>query len=102
MNRRLSRWLSSTLFGFTLAVSCTTLAQTPRPAGPQSNAPVKVDSETISGLGARNIGSAQMSGRVAAIDAVQEGQRLTVYIGSASGGVWKSVNGGTRLSRCRR
>ena len=35
-----------------------------------------------------------MSGRVAAIDAVQEGQRLTVYIGSASGGVWKSVNGG--------
>jgi photosystem II stability/assembly factor-like uncharacterized protein len=59
------------------------------------NAPVKVDSETISGLGARNIGSAAMSGRVAAIDAVREGQRLTVYIGSASGGVWKSVNGGT-------
>src|SRR5215475_8440531 len=56
---------------------------------------VKVDSETISGLGARNIGSAAMSGRVAAIDAVQEGQRLTVYVGSASGGVWKSVNGGT-------
>ncbi len=56
---------------------------------------VKVDSETISGLGARNIGSAAMSGRVAALDAVQEGQRLTVYIGSASGGVWKSVNGGT-------
>src|SRR5215467_9098767 len=58
-------------------------------------AAVKVDSETISGLGARNIGSAAMSGRIAAIDAVQEGQRLTVYIGSASGGVWKSVNGGT-------
>ena len=57
--------------------------------------PVKVDSETISGLGARNIGSATMSGRVAAIDAVKEGQRLTVYIGAASGGVWKSANGGT-------
>ena len=56
---------------------------------------VKVDSDSISGLGARNIGSAAMSGRIAAIDAVQEGQRLTVYIGSASGGVWKSVNGGT-------
>ncbi|HEV2749212.1 MAG TPA: hypothetical protein VGV12_01665 [Gemmatimonadales bacterium] len=56
---------------------------------------VKVDSETISGLGARNIGSAAMSGRVAAIAAVQEGARLTVYIGAASGGVWKSVNGGT-------
>jgi photosystem II stability/assembly factor-like uncharacterized protein len=69
----------------------------PRPAAetPASSAPVKVDSETISGLGARNIGSAAMSGRVAAIDAVHEGQRLTIYIGSASGGVWKSVNGGT-------
>src|SRR6202171_4055679 len=55
----------------------------------------KVDSETISGLGARNIGSAAMSGRVAAIAAVHEGNRLTVYLGSASGGVWKSVNGGT-------
>lgn len=56
---------------------------------------VKFDSETISGLGARNIGSAAMSGRIAAVDAVQEGNRLTVYVGSASGGVWKSVNGGT-------
>jgi photosystem II stability/assembly factor-like uncharacterized protein len=58
-------------------------------------AQTKVDSETISGLGARNIGSATMSGRVSAIDAVHEGNRLTVYIGAASGGVWKSTNGGT-------
>src|SRR3989475_6515404 len=57
--------------------------------------PVKVDSETFSGLGARNIGSAAMSGRIAAVAAVQEGPRLTVYVGAASGGVWKSVNGGT-------
>ena len=55
----------------------------------------KFDSEAISGLGARNIGSATMSGRVAAIAAVKENGRLTVYIGAASGGVWKSVNGGT-------
>ena len=74
------------LLGIALSVS----AQPAAPTGP-----VKVDSETISGLGARNIGSATMSGRVAAIDAVHEGSRLTVYIGSASGGVWKSVNGGT-------
>jgi photosystem II stability/assembly factor-like uncharacterized protein/outer membrane lipoprotein-sorting protein len=57
--------------------------------------PVKIDSDTISGLGARNIGSAAMSGRIAAIDAVKEGSRLTIYVGAASGGVWKSVNGGT-------
>ena len=55
----------------------------------------KMDAETISGLGARNIGSAAMSGRIAALDAVWEGERLTVYVGAASGGVWKSVNGGT-------
>jgi photosystem II stability/assembly factor-like uncharacterized protein len=61
----------------------------------QQQPAVKVDSETISGLGARNIGSAAMSGRVAALDAVHEGQRLTIYVGAASGGVWKSVNGGT-------
>jgi photosystem II stability/assembly factor-like uncharacterized protein len=60
-----------------------------------AQAPIKVDSDTISGLGARNIGSATMSGRIAAIDAVWEGARLTVYIGSASGGVWKSQNNGT-------
>ena len=61
-----------------------------RPAGPP-----RFDSDTISGLGARNIGSAVMSGRIAALAAVHEGQRLTVYVGAASGGVWKSVNGGT-------
>jgi len=55
----------------------------------------KFDSDTISGLGARNIGSAAMSGRVAAIAAVTESGRLTVYVGAASGGVWKSMNGGT-------
>ena len=63
--------------------------------GAAGQTPVKVDSDTISGLGARNIGSATMSGRIAAVDGVQEGQRLTVYVGSASGGVWKSQNGGT-------
>jgi photosystem II stability/assembly factor-like uncharacterized protein len=55
----------------------------------------KFDSDTISGLGARNIGSATMSGRIAAIGAVKEDGKLTVYVGSASGGVWKSTNGGT-------
>ena len=60
-----------------------------------AQAPVKVDSDTISGLGARNIGSAAMSGRITSVTGVSEGQRLTIYIGAASGGVWKSVNGGT-------
>ena len=69
-----------------LALAC------PSPSAAQG---VKVDSDTISGLGARNIGSAQMSGRVTSVAAVKENGRLTVYIGAASGGVWKSMNGGT-------
>ena len=55
----------------------------------------KYDSATISGLPARNIGSATMSGRIAAVDAVEQDGRVTLFVGAASGGVWKSVNGGT-------
>jgi photosystem II stability/assembly factor-like uncharacterized protein len=64
-------------------------------AAPVRAQQVQFDSDTISGLGARNIGSATMSGRVAAVTAVKEDGRLTVYVGAASGGVWKSSNGGT-------
>jgi photosystem II stability/assembly factor-like uncharacterized protein len=54
---------------------------------------VKIDSETFEGLTARALGPAAMSGRITAIDAYP-GDRLTIYVGSASGGVWKSTNGG--------
>ena len=54
-----------------------------------------MDSGVISGLGARNIGSAAMSGRVAAVAAHEEHGKTTVYVGAASGGVWKSLDGGT-------
>src|SRR5437763_7343292 len=57
--------------------------------------PVKYDSGTVSGLPARNIGSATMSGRIAAVTAVHEDRRLTFFAGAASGGVWKSINGGS-------
>ena len=57
--------------------------------------PARFDAGVISGLPARNIGSAEMSGRIAAVAAVAEAGRLTVFAASASGGVWKSVNGGT-------
>ena len=38
----------------------------------------------ISGLGARNIGSAAMSGRIAAVAACNEGGKTTLYVGAAS------------------
>jgi photosystem II stability/assembly factor-like uncharacterized protein len=88
MNRKSMRCSSVAILSFVLGCGAFVHAQQQQPSA------VRVDAETISGLSARNIGSAAMSGRVAAIDAVQEGQRLTIYIGAASGGVWKSVNGG--------
>jgi photosystem II stability/assembly factor-like uncharacterized protein len=60
-----------------------------------AQAAYKFDAATVSGLPARNIGSAMMSGRIAALDAVEQDGRITVFVGAASGGVWKSVNGGT-------
>ena len=57
--------------------------------------PPAVDAGVISGLGARNIGSAAMSGRISALAARNEGGKTTVYVGAASGGIWRSLDGGT-------
>lgn len=54
----------------------------------------KWDSSVFGGLEARAIGPAAMGGRIAALDAVKR-ERLIIYVGAASGGVWKSDNGGT-------
>src|SRR6202790_1901643 len=59
-----------------------------------AQAPYRFDAATVSGLPARNIGSAVMSGRVAALDAVEEDGRLTVFFGAASGGGGQAVNDG--------
>jgi photosystem II stability/assembly factor-like uncharacterized protein len=59
--------------------------------------PPAFNSGTISGLGARNIGSAAMSGRISSIAGVHEPSgKITLFVGAASGGVWKSDDGGTR------
>ena len=87
MNASSRNFLRMTLL-LAAASLCATL-----PASAQ--APYRYDAATVSGLPARNIGSATMSGRIAALDAVEENGRITVFVGAASGGVWKSVNGGT-------
>src|SRR5436190_22659604 len=52
---------------------------------------------TISGLGARNIGSATMSGRISAVAGTREPSgKITLFVGAASGGVWKSDDSGIR------
>jgi photosystem II stability/assembly factor-like uncharacterized protein len=54
---------------------------------------VTLTADTFGGLHARSIGPATMSGRIAAIDAVTT-EPLTLYVGAASGGVWKTIDGG--------
>ena len=68
--------------------------QVTAPPAPKGGAAV-LDSGVISGIGARNIGSAAMSGRIAAVAAYHEDGKTIVYVGAASGGVWKSSDGGT-------
>ncbi len=53
----------------------------------------QLDMEKLSDMKPRSIGPAGMSGRVTAIDVVLNEPQV-MYIGTASGGLWKSVSGG--------
>ncbi len=53
----------------------------------------QIDPEMLAGMAARSIGPAGMSGRIADIEAVESNPEI-VYVGTATGGVWKSANGG--------
>lgn len=54
----------------------------------------KIDMELMNDLKPRNIGPAGMSGRVTAIDVDLSNPNI-IYVGTASGGLWKSENAGT-------
>ena len=54
----------------------------------------QLDLSNFKNLNIRNVGPANMSGRITAIDAVGDNPNI-IYLGAASGGVWKSENGGT-------
>jgi photosystem II stability/assembly factor-like uncharacterized protein len=58
----------------------------------------RFDSGMISGLGSRNIGPAWPSGRISALAATNVNGKTLLFIGAASGGVWKSEDGGTTLA----
>ena len=53
----------------------------------------QVREHQLAAMQARSIGPAGMSGRIAAIDALATDPDI-VYVGAATGGVWKSTNGG--------
>ena len=52
-----------------------------------------LDLKPFKNIKPRNIGPSGMSGRITAIDVVQS-EPDHIYVGSASGGVWKSESGG--------
>lgn len=52
-----------------------------------------LDMELLKGIKPRSIGPAGMAGRITAIDVVNSRPEV-IYVGSASGGLWKSESGG--------
>ncbi len=62
----------------------------------QTTKKVKVNEHTFGAIEARHIGPATMSGRIASLDAVQSDPRI-IYAGTASGGLWKTTNGGVKF-----
>jgi photosystem II stability/assembly factor-like uncharacterized protein len=84
------------LFGASALVLSATSAAIAQPAPAAAAQPARYTGATISGLGARNIGSAAMSGRISAITGrVQPSGKTMMLVGSASGGVWKTEDSGT-------
>ena len=53
----------------------------------------EINPKWIQGIAPRNIGPGGMSGRVTSIDVVNSDSGV-IYVGTASGGVWKSTSGG--------
>lgn len=83
MKMRLRAWLAAAVV---LATLCGT--------GAMRLTAQDFDSDAISGFAPRAIGPAVLGGRIADMTAV-DGKRLTIWIGSAGGGVWRSLDGGT-------
>ena len=73
-------------------------AQTASAATPASASDSwKLDSDTFEGLRARSLGPGVMGGRISCIDGVS-GERNTLWVGTAGGGVWRSKDNGTTWS----
>ena len=92
MNRNQRQLLAAIVAAALVVGSTAAAAAAPKAA----DAMARFDAGAISGLGMRNIGSAAMSGRVAAVAAMpgKDGKTL-LYVGAATGGVWKSTDSGT-------
>ena len=57
-------------------------------------AKAQVNSSTFGMLEARQMGPGTMSGRISAIEGVNQEEGKTLYVGTAGGGIWKTTNAG--------
>ena len=53
----------------------------------------QIENKVLEGMSFRNIGPAGMSGRITSIDVDPDNSDI-IYAGSASGGLWRSINAG--------
>lgn len=58
----------------------------------------KIDSSFFGDIKPRMIGPAVMSGRITDIEGVSKNPKI-IYVGTAGGGIWKSINGGVSFSQ---
>jgi hypothetical protein len=72
------------------ALAAPVAAQGPMAAPPEDAAAAQI----ISGLRWREIGPANMAGRIVDVEGIASPSR-TFYVSTAAGGVWKTINGGT-------
>lgn len=73
------------------------LAHAQQPPSNPSTQPVSLSSDILSGLPFRSVGPALSSGRIGDF-AVHPRNRSIYYVAVASGGVWKTTNGGTTFT----
>jgi photosystem II stability/assembly factor-like uncharacterized protein len=76
-----------------LTAACSLAQDATKPTAASTDA---LDGSLLAGMKARSIGPAAMSGRIGAVASIP-GDPTTIWVGAASGGVWKSTDGGVRF-----
>ena len=56
--------------------------------------PAEINSSFFQSLYSRNLGPSTMSGRITSIVGTTQENQVNLYVGTAGGGIWKSLNGG--------
>ncbi|HEX6631990.1 MAG TPA: hypothetical protein VF048_12905, partial [Gemmatimonadaceae bacterium] len=78
-----------------LLVGAAALAPLPAVAqAPLSAASAQIDSTTMAGLRWRQVGPANMGGRITDVEGIPSPSK-TFYVAAAAGGIWKTTNAGT-------